>query len=138
MLRSSSACSSTGLSRRGCAHQLHVNGDGYVVADHAGSSINSEVLAIDLGTGGGAHVGVALRVLHQHRGVIDIEDDLLGNAVNGEVAGDLQLASASGFDTLGLEGQRGVLGDIEEVGAAQVVVTPFHARINGVGVDGCL
>src|SRR5208337_1880877 len=122
----------------GCANQLHINGDGYVVADNRGSSIHSVVLAIDLGTGRGAHVGVALLILYRRRGAINIKDDLLGNAMNGEIAGNLQLASAGSFDTLGLKRQRGVLGNVEEVRAAQVVVTPLHARVNGVGINGSL
>src|SRR5271165_3822253 len=58
--------------------------------------------------------------------------------MNSEITGNLQLASAGGFDMLGLKRQRGVLCNVEEVRAAQVVITLLHARVNGVGINGSL
>src|SRR5271167_3666203 len=124
--------------RRGRAHQLHVDGNGHVVAYYGGSSIHPEVHAIDLGAGGCAHVRAASRVLHRRRWTIDIEHDFLGDTVNGEIAGDLQLAGAGDFAAFGLEGQDRILGDIEEVRAAQIVVTPFNTCVNGGGINGRL
>src|SRR5271157_1310894 len=138
MLRSSSACSSTGVSRRGCAHQFHANGDGYVVADHAGSSINSEVLAIDLGTGGGAHMELPFGSCTGTEGPSTSRTTSLVTPwmVRSPVIFSLPVPAAS--TRLDLNVSVGYLATVEEVGAAQVVVTPFHARVNGAGVDGCL
>src|SRR3546814_10014620 len=45
-----------------------------------------------------------------------------GDVLDGEVAGDLQLALAGGFDAGALEGRGRELEGVEEVGAQQVLV----------------
>src|SRR5204863_189488 len=66
----------------------------------------------------------------------DRHGDLLGDAVHGEVAGDVEDVLAAGRGDLGrLEGDLGELVGVEEVGAAEVLVAVGHATVDGGGLD---
>ena len=115
-----------------------IEGDGDVVADHAGSAGYAEIHAVDLGGSGCAHALIAPRIFDRRGWSVDIENNFFGHAVNGEIAGDLQLAGSGSFDLLRLEGDRGIFLHVEVVGTAQIVVAHLDAGVHGSGVDGGL
>src|SRR5450631_4454003 len=106
-----------------CALLNHfgVDGDGNVVADdyaavvHGGVPLHAVVLTIDYGGGVDGGALIAPRIFHGRGRAIDIEHDLLGDAVNGQVASDLQFAGAGLLDLGGFEGHGGEVGDVEEM-----------------------
>src|ERR1022692_1178759 len=98
---------------------FQIEGDADFVADHAGIGGDSEIVAIDFGGRGNAHSLIAPGIFHRASGSINVEDNLFGDAVNSQVASDLQLTRARSFDLLRDKGDRGILLHVEEVGAAQ-------------------
>ena len=65
----------------------------------------------------------------------DGKGDGLGDAVDGQVAGDGIVAAAFGLHLGGFEGHRGELFHVEEVGALQVAVALGVAGVHGGDVD---
>ncbi len=130
--------------RRGALDQFHVDHDGDFVADHHAAAIQravpgeAPVLAVNRRAGGRSHVQIPPLILDCLRGALDRERDFLRRPVHRQVADQLELARSAGFDAFRLEGQRRVLLHVEEIRAFQVLVTIFHARVDGGGVDGCL
>ena len=113
-----------------------VDGDLDFVAEHRGSELGDEVEVGALDDGGGFKAAdeVALLVLLRGDGAIDVEDDGLGDAGKGEVAFDLYMAGGAG-DLGGLEVDRRILGDVEEVRALEVRVAGVHGGVDGGGVE---
>ena len=54
--------------------------------------------------------------------------------MNGKVADDFQLVVAALTHALRLEGNGGILGGVEVVGALQIVIAVFVARIDGIHI----
>ena len=69
-------------------NHFDIERDRDLVADHAGGTGYSELHAINLCGCGSAHALVAPRIFDRRGWSIDIEHDLLGDAVNGEIADD--------------------------------------------------
>ena len=115
---------------------LDVDGDLDLVAKHWRSELGAEVEvgALDGGGGGEAADEAALLVLLWGRGAVNVEDDGLGDAGEGEVAFDLQVAGGAG-DLGGLKMDGGELSDVEEVGALEVVVAGGDRGVDGGGVQ---
>src|SRR5580700_3278701 len=112
--------------------------DGDVVTDYPRPAADSEIHAVDLGRRGGPHAQVAPRIFHGGRRTVHVESNLFGDAVNREIAGNFQFARPGGFNLLRLESDSGIFLHVEEVGAAEVVVSHFDAGIDGSGFDrGC-
>ena len=111
---------------------LDIDGDFHLVAEHWRGELwpEVEVGALDDGGGGEAADEASLLVLLWGCGAVHVKNDRLGDAGEGEVAFNLQVASGSGYFG-GLEVDRRELGHVEEVGALEVLV----ARVDG-GVDG--
>src|SRR6266850_29032 len=122
--------------------QFDVDDDGNIVADNDAAVVQSsvplhaEVLAIDFGCRGRGVAGVAPRILDGSSWTFHVEYNFLGRAADGEITGDFEFAGSDLFNSLGLERNRGVVGDIEEFFTAQVVIAVGHAGIHGVGVNG--
>ena len=102
-------------------------GIGAVVAD-------VPVVPVDLGGGREAGAGAAVRV-GAEAVQLEAERHRPGNAVEGEVTVEQEVA-AVGADAGGAEGHRGVLLDVEEVLAADVVVPGLVPGVHRAEVDG--
>src|SRR4051812_20965777 len=89
--------------------------------------VQAEVLAIDLSSRGKADARVPPRVFAGGAGAIHSEGHRLGDAVQGEVAGDAVFGIALALDLGGLKRHGGVFLRFEEVGALQVAV-PLRIR----------
>ena len=100
-----------------------------------GTSPEAIVAALDRSARREAADRLALHVLLRWRGAVQIEGHALGDAVDGQVADQMQLAHGTG-QRGGLERHRGVLRYVEEVGGLQVRVALGHAGGDGRGVDG--
>src|SRR6202022_3756380 len=61
---------------------------------------------------------------------LDVELDRLGHLADGQVAGHRVAVTAPGLDPGGAEGQDGILGGVEEVGRAQVLVALLVAGVD--------
>src|SRR3954449_9232336 len=85
--------------------------------------VQAEVLAIDLGTSGKANTRVPPRVFAGGAGAIDSEGHGLGDAVQGEIAGDAVFGVALALDLGGLKRHGGVFLRLEEIGALKVAVS---------------
>ena len=68
-------------------------------------------------------------------GTVDGEGYGFGDAVEGEVAGDLELPIGAAGDGFGDEGHGRILGDFEKI-LFQIFVAGFVASVDGGGVDG--
>jgi len=79
---------------------------------------------------------VTPRVFNGWGGTIDIENHFLGHSMDHEVASNLQLARSRRLHFFRLEGDRRILGDVEEVIGAKVLISHLHATIDRAGVDG--
>ena len=89
----------------------------------------AEVLAADLGLGLEADLRVAPRIL-AHADELEGHGDLLGDAVDAEIAGHVVGAAALAHRGRG-EGEGRELLDVEEVGALDVAVPALVARVEG-------
>src|SRR3954468_24833069 len=101
---------------------------------HRDVEVDTPLLAGDLGgaleTGAGAAPRVGL-----HAEELDVERDGLGDALDGQVAGNQQTLAA--VDDVGAdEGHRAVVLHVEEVAGAQVRVTVLVAGVDRVEVGG--
>jgi hypothetical protein len=120
---------------------LHIDRDVDVVPDDESAAVerlaprDAEVLAIDAGRGDAAHLDVAHRIFERLWRALNGEHDLLGHAVDGEVARGLVGVVADLLDLLRRERDGRVLGDVEEVGPAQILVAFRLARVDGRRVD---
>ncbi len=113
---------------------LELDADGHLVAEHRAALVegavpgDAVVLAVD-GEGGGEAGLLAAAVGHGAE-QLDGHGDALGDAVDGEVTGERHLGRRLALHRDALEGERRVLGDVEEVGRTQVLVA-----LGRVGVD---
>src|SRR5690606_7456205 len=89
--------------------------------------------AVELAAGFGGDAGVAPGV-GDELAELGLEGDGLGDAADGQLALDLVAVALRG-DGGGLEAHLGVVLDVEEVGAAQVLVTAVVAGGDAGGVD---
>ena len=106
-----------------------------LVAHHAGRAIHPKIFAID----GGARLRTHALPAHgtYRRGwPVHIEHDLFGHPVNGQVAGDLHLPRALRRYLRRLERNRRILGYVEKIRTAQVVVAPFDPGVYRCGING--
>lgn len=78
----------------------------------------------------------ALGVFHRRGRSIYIENRFFGDSMDGQVTGHLQLALAGSLHLLRFESDRGILRDIKEVVAPQIIVASLHPAIDRAGVDG--
>jgi hypothetical protein len=113
-----------------------VDGDLDFVAEGGGSELGAEVEVGALDDGGGFEAAdeVALLVLLRGDGAVYVEDDGLGDAGEGEVAFDLEVADDAG-DLGGFKVDLGELDGVEEVRALEVRVAGGHGGVDGVGVE---
>ena len=118
------------------ANQFDVNRDGDVFADHRVRATDTEVGALDLRGRRRSNVRVAARVGRWRARTVNVKRDFFGCSVDREVADDLQLAFPGSLHGFRLEGDRRILGSVEVVRAAQIVVAHFHASIDGCRLDG--
>src|ERR1700760_3041352 len=125
----------------GLEHALDLEVQVHLVADHgaigAGNDAveaDAEVLAADLALGREAGAGAAVSVRAE---AVDLQaqGDRAGDVADGQVAIDVVLAAVLA-DTGGLERDVRVLLDVQEVLAADVVVTVALAGGDRRGVDG--
>jgi hypothetical protein len=120
-----------------------VDGDFDFVAEHGGSELGAEIEVGALDDGGGFKAAdeVALLVFLRGDGAVYVEDDGLGDAGEGEVAFDFEVADCAG-DLGGLDVDRRILSDVEEVRALEVRVARVHGGVDRgrieVGDDGGL
>ncbi len=110
-----------------------------LVGDHdagvqRGLPVDAEVLAVDGARGGQAD---ALQVVGVDVGALelDVEIDGLGDALDGQVAGQDALVVAGDLGVGGDEGDLRVLLDLEEIAGADVAVTVGVAGVDGRGLD---
>src|SRR3954447_21473557 len=104
-------------------HRLQVDRDLDLVAQHRAAGVerlvpdDPVVLAVERGLDLEAGPGISLGILDLaavgHR-----QGDLLADAVHGQRARDVVLVLAGGLDRLALEGDLGILLDVEEIGRA--------------------
>jgi len=113
-----------------------VDGDLDFVAERGWSELGAEVEvgALDDGAGFKAADEGALLVLLRGDGAVYVQDDGLGDAREGEVAFDLEAADGAG-DLGGLEVDRRILRDVEEVRALEVLIAGGGCRVDRGGVD---
>ena len=115
--------------------RLHRNIQRYLIANNGSKLPGVELAAQDLARGVGAD-GVFFQ--HRVRAVEERghrQDDGLGDALDGQVAFDGGRLVALEIDFGRLEGCRGEVGRIEEVGSLDMAVEGFEARIDGGHVD---
>src|SRR4029079_373224 len=95
------------------------------------------VLAVDAGAGADAAAAVAPRVLDRGRQRLDLQGDRSRDAADGELPGDAQIAGRPRGRLHARRPERHgrVTRDVEEVGAAQVLVPLRLARIDAARVD---
>ena len=118
----------TGPGGRWCfLRQLGVKLEHDLVADQDAAVVENlvpadfEILAVDLAGGMHSAHGCTEGSLGGRRRTFDLENDRLGDAVKGQVAGNLQ--PLAGLLDLGrLEGRGRILGDVEKVGRFEVAV----------------
>ena len=79
---------------------------------------------------------IAPGIFHGRCRPVHLEHDFLCSAANGEIAGDFELTGSDLLDLLGLESHGGVVRDVKELVAAQVVVAVRLASIHGGYVNG--
>src|SRR5262245_14302222 len=126
----------------GFLDHFEVNGDVDIVADDYAAAVNvgvplhAVVLTIDFRGGVSGYARVAPGILDGIGRAFDVEHDFFADAVNGEVAGDFELAGRDVFNFFGLEGDGRVFAGVEEFFAAEVFVALGFAGIDGLGVDG--
>src|SRR5215831_2699654 len=99
--------------------------------------LEAPVLAVDAAAGTDAAAGVAPGILDDGRQRLHVQRHRAGDAADGQVAGHAQVAGGAGrgVDPRRTERDRRVVGDVEEVGAAQVVVALRLARVDAARVD---
>src|SRR5579875_3961205 len=83
--------------------------------------VESEVLAVDLGRGGGTDDVLAVR-RDAETVQFHIEDDRFGHPMQGKVAVDVILIIPAGLDRSGMEGDRRILFDVQEIGGTEVAI----------------
>src|ERR1700674_2142899 len=82
----------------GFLQHLNIERDGHAIADHRFSGSQhrvpnqAEILAIDLRGGGDSAAGIAPGILDRRCGPIHVKGHFMCDTVNGQVAGQLQLA----------------------------------------------
>jgi len=110
--------------------QFDIDGDSDVGAHDGGAVVHAELSAIDGGAGGGAKMHVAARIFHGFADAINGQNDLFGDAVEGEISGGFQFAGPSRFDFGGFEGDDGIFRHIEKFVAAQIFIAHFDAGVD--------
>ena len=116
--------------------EFHIQLDPNLISHHGRIKGHPVVSSADRGRGRNATMRSAPRVLHRRSGAIDVENNFLGDSMHGQIACHLQLARTSSLHPFRLEGDRRILGDIEEVVTPQIFISHFHSGIHGTGVDG--
>src|SRR5580658_1863091 len=108
------------------------------IAKHRGGifGANAEHGAVEFGFSRIAGMHPAFWVGNCRRGSFYFEHHRLGDAVKRKVSGDFKLASIF-CDARARERRRGKIGDIEEVGALEIVVALIDAGVDGCDTDGC-
>src|SRR5206468_2572102 len=125
--------------RGGLLGRLDVDRDRHLVADGDAARLedlvpgDAVVLAIDLGGGLRAGAHLALRVLDFGRGTLDVEAHLARDAVQGQVAGHLEVTRVHLLDLLRHEADSRVLGDVEEIRALQMRIALLDAGVDTGG-----
>src|SRR5579863_655414 len=121
---------------------FEIDGDVDIVADdhaaavNAGVPLHAVVLAIYFGGRADGYAGVAPRIFYGGAGAFDVENRFLGDAVNGQVAGDFQFADGNLFHFFGLESNGGIFFYVKKLVAFEVLVAIGFIGINGFCVDG--
>src|SRR4029077_130216 len=121
-------------------YELGIESDGDLVADEDAASLEGsvpsqpEVLSVDLCGRRDRNSGVAPWILCRRRWPLNRKADLVGYATDGQVALDCQFSIPDNADALGLEVQGRKLFHIKEIGALQMRIALFIARMN----RGCL
>jgi hypothetical protein len=119
--------------------ELHVEVDRHVVAEREATGlersvpVHAELGAVDLGRGLGAELDLAVAV-GREAAELGLEDDRLGDATQGQVAGDVQVV-ALGLDARRAEGELRVLLGEEEVARLEVLVALLLAGVDRRDVD---
>src|SRR5580693_6374595 len=122
-------------------HELDIESDGDLVANENAASLEgsvpgqSEVLAINLRGRRDRNSGVAPWILRRWCGPFNVKADLVGYATNGQIAFDRQFSIPDDADALGFEVQGRKLLHIKEIGALQVRIALFVARMDRGRLD---
>src|SRR5271154_5976661 len=118
-----------------CGVQLNGDFDVFTQNGSGEGAANAEIRAMNGGGGGEAHMLLLVHALDGSAGAFDFEDGWLGDAFDGEVAGDLETRSTFG-DAGADKGRGGELGNVEETVGLEVVATGNFARAETGDVDG--
>src|ERR1700738_4442454 len=127
--------------RSALLHELDVDRNRYVVADHQSSAVHlgvpfhAEILPVDLGSGVRRGPLVAPRIFHRRRRSLHVQHNLFGYSVNSQVPGHFQFAGLYLLDFGRFKSNRRILFDIEKVIAAQILVSLSHARVHGSSIN---
>jgi hypothetical protein len=114
--------------------ELDVEVDRHVVAEREATGlerrvpVHTELGAVDLGGRLGAELDLAVAVGREAT-ELGLEDDRLGDATQGQVAGDVQVV-ALGLDARRAEGELRVLFGEEEVARLEVLVALLLAGVD--------
>ena len=123
-----------GLDGRDVEAQRDLVADGDVAAAERHVELDAEVAARDLADGLEADAVVAPRI-DLRAADLGEELDLVRDVLDREVAGDLQRVLVDRLDRRRLERDLRVALDVEEVGAAQVLVAAGLVRVDRCGLD---
>src|SRR5467141_891045 len=123
------------LDHFGIDSDIDIVTDDHTAVVQGGIPLYAEVLAIDFRRGACRGWLIAPGIFHMSSRALNVEDDFLGGAANGEVAGNLELSGSELCDSLGFESHGRKVGDVKEFVAAQVVITGGLACVHGRDVN---
>src|ERR1700730_321559 len=115
---------------------VNVVTDDHAAVVHSGVPLHAEVLTVE--PGGGVHGGalVAPRIFYWGGRSIYIQNDLLGSAANGEIAGHFEFAWGNLLDLRGFEGHGREVTDVKETITAEILVAGRFASVDSGYVNG--
>ena len=119
---------------RDAGHRLFV-ANGYAAGFDCAVPGKPKIAAVDFGRGADARLLAAASISHGRSGSFYIERHFLGDAVHGQIADELEAALGASLDSFGYKTNAGVILHVEEVGAAQVLVTALVGGVDRVGVN---
>src|SRR5580658_474441 len=126
----------------GFLNEFGVDGNGHVVANdnaavvHGGVPLDAKILAINSCGGIDGDSLVAPGILDGSGGAVNIQNGFFRDSVDGEIASNFESAGSDLLNLFGLKGDGGVVLDVEEMIAAEVLIAGLDARIDGIRVDG--
>jgi len=122
-------------------YELDIERNGHVLTNQNAARFErsvpgqAEILSVDLGGSGNRNSRVAPGILGGWRWPFHHKANLVGYAMDGQIAFDRQLSIPDDSDALGFEVQGRKLLHIKEIGALQVRIALFIAGMNGSRLD---